>query len=41
MTILGNPADHLVTPISMQRLTANPGSASANQLWEAHFGTAY
>jgi hypothetical protein len=27
-----NPADQLVTPIIMQHLTGNPGSAPANQL---------
>ena len=40
MTILGNPAHQLVTPIIMQHLTGNPGSVPANQLWGAHFGTA-
>jgi hypothetical protein len=38
MTILGNPARQLVTPIIMQHLTGNPGSVPANQLWGAHFG---
>jgi hypothetical protein len=41
MTILGNPADQLVTPIIMQHLTGDSGIAPANQLWGAHFGTAY
>ncbi len=40
MTILGNPAHQLFTPIIMQHLTGNPGSVPANQLWGAHFGTA-
>ena len=40
MTILGNPAHHLVTPIIMQHLTGNPGSVPASQLWGAHFGPA-
>ena len=39
MTILGNPADQLFTPIIMQHLTGNPGSVPANQLWGAHHGT--
>jgi hypothetical protein len=38
MTILGNPADQLFTPIIMQHLTGNPGSVPANQLWGAHHG---
>jgi hypothetical protein len=41
MTILGNPADQLFTPIIMQHLTGNPGSVPANQLWGAHIGLAY
>ncbi len=41
MTILGNPAHQLFTPIIMPHLTGNPGSVPANQLWGAHFGTAY
>jgi hypothetical protein len=40
MTILGNPAHQLVTPIIMQHLTGNPSSVPANQLWGAHFGLA-
>ena len=40
MSILGNPAHQLVTPIIMQHLTGNPGSVPANQLWGAHFGPA-
>jgi hypothetical protein len=39
MTILGNPADQLFTPIIMQHLTGNPGSVPANQLWGAAHGT--
>ncbi len=39
MSILGNPAHQLFTPIIMQHLTGNPGSVPANQLWGAHFGT--
>ena len=38
MSILGNPAHQVFTPIIMQHLTGNPGSAPANQLWGAHFG---
>jgi hypothetical protein len=38
MTILGNPAHQLFTPILMQHLTGNPGRVPANQLWGAHFG---
>ena len=38
MTILGNPAHQLVTPIIMQHLTGNPGSVPANQLWGANHG---
>jgi hypothetical protein len=41
MTILGNPADQLITPIIMQHLIGNPGSVPANQLWGAHPGIAY
>ncbi len=41
MTILGNPAHQLFTPIIMQHLTGNPGSVPANQLWGAHIGLAY
>jgi len=41
MTILGNPAHQLFTPIIMQHLTGNPDSVPANQLWGAHFGPAY
>ena len=41
MTILGNPAHQLFTPIIMQHLTGNPGSVPANQLWGAHLGVAY
>jgi hypothetical protein len=38
MTILGNPARQLFTPIIMQHLTGNPDSVPADQLWGAHFG---
>jgi hypothetical protein len=38
MTILGNPAHQLFSPIIMQRLIGNPGSVPANQLWGANFG---
>jgi hypothetical protein len=37
MTILGNPAHQLFTPIIMQHLTT-PGSVPASQLWEAGHG---
>jgi hypothetical protein len=37
MTILGNPAHQLFTPIIMQHLT-KPGSVPANQLWDAGHG---
>ena len=40
MSILGNPAHQLFTPIIMQHLNGNPGSVPANQLWGAHFGLA-
>ena len=39
MSILGNPAHQLFTPIIMQHLTGNPGGVPASQLWGAHFGT--
>jgi len=39
MTILGNPAHQLFTPIIMQHLTGNPDSVPANQLWGAAHGT--
>jgi hypothetical protein len=39
MTIQGNPADQLFTPIIMEHLTGNPGSVPANQLWGAAHGT--
>ncbi|HEX5296929.1 MAG TPA: hypothetical protein VFW50_08070 [Streptosporangiaceae bacterium] len=38
MTILGNPADQLFTPIILQHLIGNPGSVPANQLWGAAHG---
>ena len=39
MTILGNPAHQLVTPIILQHLTGNPGHVPANQLWTTAAGT--
>src|SRR5215472_648256 len=33
MTILGNPADQLVTPIILQHLIGNPGNVPAKQMW--------
>ena len=39
MTILGNPARQLVTPIIMQHLLGNPGNVPANQLWSTATGT--
>ena len=39
MTILGNPAHQLVTPIILQHLTGNPGKVPANQLWATAAGT--
>src|SRR5260370_10688730 len=41
MPILGNPAHPPSTPIIMRHLIGNPGSVPANQLWGAHFGTAF
>jgi hypothetical protein len=38
MSILGNPADQLFTPIILQHLNGNPGSEPANQLWGANHG---
>ena len=38
MSILGNPAHQLFTPIILQHLTGSPGSEPANQLWGDHFG---
>lgn len=38
MTILGDPADQLFTPIILQHLIGNPGSVPANQLWGAAHG---
>jgi hypothetical protein len=38
MTILGNPADQLFTPIIMQHLIGNPTSVPANQLWGSASG---
>ena len=40
MSILGNPAHQLFTPIIMQHLIGNPGSVPANQLWGSAFGPA-
>src|SRR5271166_1351292 len=39
MTILGNPAHQLFTPIILQHLTGNPGNVPANQLWATATGT--
>ncbi|HEV2372195.1 MAG TPA: hypothetical protein VGS19_08505, partial [Streptosporangiaceae bacterium] len=39
MTILGNPAHQLVTPIILQHLTGNPGNVPVNQLWSTATGT--
>jgi hypothetical protein len=39
MTILGNPAHQLYTPIIMQHLLGNPGNVPANQLWTTATGT--
>jgi hypothetical protein len=39
MTILGNPAHQLYTPIILQHLTGNPGNVPANQLWTTAAGT--
>jgi hypothetical protein len=39
MTILGNPAHQLVTPIILQHLTGNPGNVPANELWATAAGT--
>jgi hypothetical protein len=39
MTILGDPARQLYTPIIMQHLTGNPGNVPANQLWSTASGT--
>ena len=38
MTILGNPAHQLFTPIIMQHLIGNPTSVPANQLWGSASG---
>jgi hypothetical protein len=38
MTILGNPAHQLYTPIILQHLTGNPGNVPANQLWSTAAG---
>jgi hypothetical protein len=39
MTILGNPAHQLFTPIILQHLTGSPGNVPANQLWATAVGT--
>ena len=39
MTILGNPAQQLFTPIILQHLIGNPGSVPANELWATAPGT--
>ena len=39
MTILGNPAQQLFTPIILQHLIGNPGSVPANELWATAAGT--
>jgi hypothetical protein len=39
MTILGNPAHQLYTPIILQHLTGNPGSVPASELWTTASGT--
>ena len=39
MTILGNPARQLYTPIILQHLTGNPGQVPANQVWSTAAGT--
>jgi hypothetical protein len=39
MTILGNPARQLVTPIILQHLLGNPGNVPANELWATAAGT--
>ena len=38
MTILGNPARQLFTPIILQHLTGNPGNVPASQLWSTATG---
>ena len=38
MTILGNPAHQLFTPIILQHLRGNPTDVPANELWGAAFG---
>jgi hypothetical protein len=38
MTILGNPAHQLYTPIILQHLMGNPADVPANELWGAAFG---
>ena len=39
MTILGNPAHQLFTPIILQHLLGNPGNVPANELWSTASGT--
>jgi hypothetical protein len=38
MTILGNPAHQLYTPIILPHLTGNPNNVPANELWGSAFG---
>jgi hypothetical protein len=38
MTILGNPAQQLFTPIILQHLIGNPGNVPTNQLWGRNQG---
>jgi hypothetical protein len=38
MTILGNPAHQLYTPIILQHLTGNPGNVPASELWTTAVG---
>ncbi|MFY9931133.1 MAG: hypothetical protein WAK82_24350 [Streptosporangiaceae bacterium] len=39
MTILGNPAHQLFTPIILQHLIGNPGNVPARELWATAAGT--
>ena len=38
MTILGDPADQLYTPIILQHLAGNPGNVPVNELWATAAG---
>jgi hypothetical protein len=38
MTVLGNPAHQLFTPIILQHLIGNPGNVPANELWTTAAG---